>query len=245
MLERLTMAKPMASLVSYPISAVRFARNSLYPAPPALNWLQALNNIYPSEVRIRRVLDREPVIELVDPLKVSDEAARFAFKYRTILTNNGPVAVYAPPTAWADDPVVLRAHPTDYAAVCALDESGQRPAMLSGSVLLYCRDTEELILHRRSKVSRDYAGYLHTFGGAYIPPGDHIRDYDHRSLVRAARRETNEECGIGFDLSKLPNLLLGEELKIGFVSSWPCLAFASPKLRWTMQCPTPKVESCA
>jgi hypothetical protein len=90
---------------------VRFSRNFLHPAPPAPNWLQALNNIYPSEVRIRRVLDREPVIELVDPLMVSGEAAQFAFKYRMIPRNNGPVAVYAPPTAWADDPVVLAPTP--------------------------------------------------------------------------------------------------------------------------------------
>jgi hypothetical protein len=82
-------------------------------------------------------------------------------------------------------------------------------------VLLYCRDTVSY-LHRHQKVSQDYAGYLHLRWG-FVPPGDHLRDYDHRSLVRTAQRETKEKCGIGFDLPRLPNLLLGEELKIGFV----------------------------
>lgn len=185
-------------------------------APAARNWLERLNNLYPNEVHVRRVLDDQPEIELLDPLVLSTEATRIADRYRKDAKKRETIAVYVS-TIWDDNPVVLRARPTDYAAVCALDEMGQRPPILSGAALLYCRETDELILHRRSKtLSRDYPECLHTYGGAYNPPGSHIQD-DHRSLVRTAQRETNEECGIAFEISNLPKLLLGEETKIGFV----------------------------
>ena len=185
-------------------------------APPAQNWIERLNNLYPNEVRIRRVLDEQPEIVLLAPLALSSEAAQIAEKFRKNPKNLEASAVYVS-TVWDDNPVVLRARPTDYAAVCALNEMQQRPTMLSGNALLYCLETEELILHRRSKeLSRDFPECLHTFGGGYIPPGSHIH-HDNLSLVRTAQRETNQECGIAFEISRLPKLLLGEELKIGFV----------------------------
>ena len=194
-----------------------FVRNIVRPTKPALHWRERLNAKFAPDLRVHRDLDNEPELQIESPLLLTADQAKLAANWREKLNINDPVAVFIGEANWADDPVALHAKATDYASICALDEVGQRPTILSANALLYCHETGEIILHRRSEVSRDYPGCLHTFGGAYIPPSECSRDYDHFSLARTARRETLEECGISFDISPLPKLLLGQEMNIGFL----------------------------
>lgn len=202
-------------LVNTVTSAYQFVQNLV--SPPVKHWIERLNNTKTQSVHIYDVLEKEPTIEILGPLIVSKEEAKIASKYRKELKTNDAVAILPEFPIWTDNPVVLRVYTTDYATVCALDKLGKRPTILSANVLPFCLETKELILHRRSNASRDYPGYLHTFGGAYMPPVTQARDFDHLSLIRAARRETEEESGISFDIVPLPKLLIGHEPEIGFV----------------------------
>jgi 8-oxo-dGTP pyrophosphatase MutT (NUDIX family) len=206
----------LVPLIKPIVNVLKFVRNSVYPEPPVNYWIERLNATYPNDVQIHGILNEEPTIELLGSLSISKEEAKISIKYRKNLKVNDPVAVLSEIPIWTDRPLVLRTYTTDFATVCALDEMGKRPTMISANALLFCPDTQELILHRRSEASRDYPGYLHTFGGAYMPPEKQSHDFDHLSLVRTARRETLEESGISFDIGSLPKLLMGYELKIGF-----------------------------
>lgn len=209
--------EPLAWCAGKILAAGRLARDFVRPAAPATHWQQRLNQVYGSDVCIRAFVDGEPLIQIVTQLELAADERKLAARFRKDLTINDAVAIVIPPTAWSDRPVLLRAAQTDYAAVCALDKLGRRPTMLSANALLYCPETREVVVHRRSDASRDYAGLLHTFGGGYQPPTDRGRDYDHLSLARAARRETEEESGMSFDIVRLPPMLVGEEPKIGFI----------------------------
>jgi 8-oxo-dGTP pyrophosphatase MutT (NUDIX family) len=194
----------------------RWIRRQPVIEPAASNWIERLNQHLSQHVTVRRVLDEEPVIQRDGILPLTNPVERLAATIRRQLAINDPVAVVSGVPIWTDNPVTIHARDTDYASVSALDQRGSRPRLLSANVLLYCIDTDELILHRRAAGSRDYPGAVHTFGGCYIPPSNHRRDYDLNSLVRAAVRETFEESGIAFEVGTSP-LLLSEEA-IGFLN---------------------------
>ena len=218
MFEWWSTVEPLSWTISLFAAAVRWSKANVRPQVPAPNWMERLNQRFGSDYIIRGLLNQEPILQVENLVELSDEETQWATAFRNELKINDPVAILVPPTNWCDRPVVLRTKGTDYSVVCALDKLGRRPKMLSANALLFCPDTKELLLHRRSSTSRDYAELLHTFGGAYMPPGVHGRDYDHFSLVRTAMRETVEESGMEFDIAQHPQMLLGEENKIGFVN---------------------------
>lgn len=209
--------EPLAWTGGKLLAAGRVVRNFVKPAAPAAHWQERLNHVYGADVCIRALVDAEPLVQIERPLELASEERSLVARFRRELAINDAVAIVIRPIAWSDRPILIRVAQADYAAVCALDTLGRRPTMLSANALLYCPETREIVVHRRSDASRDYAGLLHTFGGGYQPPINKGRDYDHLSLPRAARRETDEESGISFDILKLPPMLIGEEPKIGFV----------------------------
>lgn len=187
-----------------------------YDSP--LDWIERINRLMNGDVEIKRLVDREPTLTIHDhpALSLNDEQESLAF--RRSLKINDNVAVLAAAPLWQDNPVELQLFKTDYATVCALDKAGKRPMILSASTLLVCRESQEVVLHRRDgHISRDYKHALHTFGGAYMPPEKDGRDYDHLSLIAAARREVMEESSIGIDVTNCPPMLLGSEPRIGFI----------------------------
>ena len=194
------------------------ALDSFRTPAPARHWIPRLNAYLKGEAEVCRLLSAEPQLVIDGPILLSPAEEQRAEQYRTTLAINDPVAVLSGDLIHGDNPVVIHVRSGDYAAVCALDVRGHRPAMISANALLYCPDSEELVLHRRALgVSRDYPGVLHTFGGAYMPPGIDAREFDHLSLLMTARRETAEESGLGIDIANVPCLLLGRESKIGFL----------------------------
>lgn len=217
MFEWWSTVEPLAWLTSQFVSGARVLRDLVRPGEPASHWLERVNAHFANELNVIGVRRHEPKLLQLGVHQLSPEEERLATRYRRSLQLNDPVAVLHGTPSWNDDPMSFSFTSTDYAAVCALDKLGRRPTILSASALLYCHDTNELVLHRRSDVSRDYPRCIHTFGGAYVPPGAHGQDYDHLSLVRTVRRETMEESGIGFEISNVPTLLVGRELRVGFV----------------------------
>ena len=203
--------EPVSPIVGAAVSVARYTRNAPRPPKPAPNWLPRLNEVFRDDLHIRRHLHKEPRVEFVEPPPLSDDVARRAAQLRQSLPTNDAVATFVETPSWADTPVLLRAYSTDYATVCALDELAKRPKLLSANTLLYCPETRELILHRRSQLSRDHADGLHTFGGALKSPRDGSRAHDHCSLIRTARRETDEEAGLSFDIAALPPLVVSRQ----------------------------------
>ncbi len=85
------------------------------------------------------------------------------------------------------------------------------PGVLSANVIVFCCEEKNLLLHYRSHKSVTESGKLHTFGGAYMPPGDFSRGVDDRKSLRiTAMRETFEESSLLLDLinNRPPMLLL-------------------------------------
>lgn len=182
------------------------------------DWRSRLDRLHGTDVRIRAVTRDEPVVDVAGTLALGDEAQGLAREFRRTLAVNDAVAVVDAAVAWDTRPLHLPAARTDYAAVCALSRLGPRPTMLSANVLLLCVATRQVVLHRRSAMSRDFAGQLHTFGGVYQPPVDGAQGGDGSSLLHTARREIAEEIGVAIDFAALPPLLLCEELNVGFVN---------------------------
>lgn len=184
----------------------------------AAHWRERLHRLHGADFRIRALLDDEPVVDVDGTLALDDEAQTLAEDFRRTLAVNDAVAVVDRPVAWDARPLQLPAARTDYAAVCALSRLGPRPTMLSANVLLLCVATRQLVLHRRSAMSRDFAGLLHSFGGVFQPPVAGVRGGDGASLWHTARREIAEEIGVAIDPALRVPLLLGQELNVGFVN---------------------------
>ena len=185
--------------------------------PPATSWIPRLNAYLGGAVEIRTLVDVEPTLVTDGRIELTPDVETRARDFRHRLRVNDPVAVLSAEPLWTDKPIVVHMRIGDYASVCALDHDGGRPTLISANALLVCADTKELVLHRRSEQSRDHPHALHTFGGAYMPPGVDGRDFDHDSLIKTARRETAEESGIGIDITKIPAMLVGSEPAIRFM----------------------------
>ncbi|MEO7426116.1 MAG: NUDIX hydrolase [Fibrobacteria bacterium] len=185
--------------------------------PPALDWVAKLNTVFKKEIELV-LLKAEPKVRIDGVLALTVEQAIRRAEIKDKLAINDGVVVLSKDPILTDTPVILNALTTDFAAVCTLDELGRRPVMISANAVVVCPDTKQIVLHRRSKVvSRDYPGALHTFGGAYMPQTARTNTEDQLSLVHTAHRELREESGFNFDLEIQPPLLLGRELRIGFL----------------------------
>jgi len=153
--------------------ALRTARTV---SPPAHDWMARLNRRLGDKVEIKRLLELEPLLQISGPFELSAQEAEFAaanrVEYARVRHPNDRVAILAAEPIWQDNPVVIHAWHTDFAAFSAVEAlRGSRPTLLSANVLAVCAETDEVVLHRRSfEASKDYPGRLHTFGGAYMPP---------------------------------------------------------------------------
>lgn len=86
------------------------------------------------------------------------------------------------------------------------DPATQPFLQISACAVVFCEESKELLLHRRSDISHSYAGRYHTFGGGYIVPECHWKRakklkptpsrQDRRGMVETVSRELREETGI-------------------------------------------------
>jgi len=194
-------------------------------ALPRDEWVPRLNELFRNEVELFGPYRHEPVIHLDGPLSLNFAQGGSAAKERSQLAidpnkSNDPHAVLSSEPIWTDDPVHFHAQFCDYATVRVLrNESlstNPRPPVLSANILMICRETREIILHRRAPWSDHLPNYLHTLGGAYWPPHVDNREGDRLSLRRTAIREVGEESDAAFPLVE-STMVLFREPATGFV----------------------------
>ena len=103
----------------------------------------------------------------------------------------------------------------DFSNIIALREYGARPAILSASAVLLCRETEELIVHQRSADVATHANHWHILGGAFNPLLDTADGQ--ASMARTLQRELFEETGLHLSLPETSPLVLSKEKMSGFI----------------------------
>lgn len=186
---------------------------------PSANWIARINDHCIGELRIRRTVEHEPVIHIDGPYKFSAEQQAQIKKFRAQIKkknrpNDAHAIVVGSPT-WECDPVTFHAQTLEYAGVKTLRAEGEKPPLLSSCVVLVCRETRQLILHRRDEDVATMQGMLHTMGGAYVPPGGVAPD--RFSLKSTAHREVHEESQIEISTASEVPMMLCEELSTGFI----------------------------
>lgn len=188
---------------------------------PSPHWQARINNRFPDEVRVHRLVDKEPQVDIVGPLEFTSEQQQAIAAYRTQLAESGRAndlhAILVDPVRFEGSPVRFHARTCDYAGVKLLRENDGRPLVLSANVVFVCRERRQIVLHRRSDKVDTYPNCLHTFGGSFIPDLPCGARKDGASLKWTARREAGEEARIDFLSSVNVPMLLASELMTGFV----------------------------
>lgn len=213
---------------------VTWAADKIWPHLPSLLrggkgiqgnvWVPQLNRRFQGEAVVHGAYRYEPLIQIDGTYTLTAEQSAFAQQERRQLAftqPNDPHALLAAEPHWDDDPLHLRVRTLDFAAVRALRQPelnpDPRPPLISANMVLLCRETRQVILHRRAESSDTYAGALHTFGGAYWPPGVDGREADKHSLRNTAVREVMEETEASLSLDDEPPMVVLLEVKTGFV----------------------------
>jgi hypothetical protein len=192
-------------------------------AKPAASWLPRLNERLRGEAEVFGPYQHEPEIHIDGAVVLTQAQADFAARERAKLGGqrpNDPHAILDREPHWSDDPLSLHVRTLDFASAMALRDPAlnpdPRPQILSANLVLVCPETREVILHRRAEDSATYPSALHTFGGAYWPPGVEGRVGDRRRLSATALREVNEETEAALGVEDEPMIVL-RELRTGFV----------------------------
>lgn len=213
---------------------VTWAADKLWPHLPSLVrggkgipesvWVPQLNGRFEGEAVVRGPYRYEPLIQIEGAYTLTREQSAFAQQERKKLARtqpNDPHALLAAEPHWDDDPLHLRVHTLDFAAVRALRRPelnpDPRPPLISANIVLICREARQVILHRRAESSDTYPGALHTFGGAYWPPGVDGREADKLALRNTALREVLEETEASLSLEEGPPMVVLREVSTGFV----------------------------
>jgi hypothetical protein len=200
-----------------------FGRGAL----PRHSWVPNINEFFKGDAELFGPYKHEPVIESKGAFPLNDAQATEAAKERKKIasdknTTNDPHAVLSSGPNWNDDPLNFKVQTLDFAAVRVLRRNIDRnnnslPQVLSANILLICRESREIILHRRAAHSDTYPNALHTIGGAYMPPKVDHREGDFYQLRLTAFREVLEESGANFVLDENPPMVVLREVKTGFI----------------------------
>ncbi|MDX6447326.1 MAG: hypothetical protein QOH71_4400 [Blastocatellia bacterium] len=169
------------------------------------------------KVEIVRLTSHVPVLESQGSVTVPSEKRQAALARLLQPYSNDAHAVLAKEPNWNDEPVVLKFGVTDYVGICALSGPEKLPvSIISVSVVVLCAELREIYLHRRDESSRTNPNDLHTYGGAYMPPGISKLD-DALDLITTAQREVFEELNLTFWRSPDIPMMLTKELDTGFI----------------------------
>ncbi|MDR3672046.1 MAG: hypothetical protein P4L36_14460 [Holophaga sp.] len=195
-------------------------REHLLKAPRVDHWVEQLNEAMAGKVVFHSEIRMEPEIVLLGDYKLTEaqEALRkdhlARIQEREIPNDAHAILVKAPD--WRLDPVRLEVRHLDYAGVCALRDTGERPAILSSNAVIVCEEAGELVIQRRGHDVATFPEHLHTFGGAFIPQ-THAKGIGDRDLRTTFEREMLEESTLALtEDSELP-MVLAEEVPTGFI----------------------------
>lgn len=131
-------------------------------------------------------------------------------------TNDICAAVLKPPY-WEDNPLYIEYHPMFYSEIKALREQNKKVAMYTANGVIFCEETNSILLHRRStELSDDHKGTIHIFGGAFMPP-NFGQPGDIDGAIGCLVREIQEETGFTFELSDETPTITLDEFSIDFI----------------------------
>jgi len=155
------------------------------------------------------------------PLPENDRVLeRDIIKKFDINYTNDPCAAITTKPNWSDYPLTIRYHINKYAEILSLRNSFPYIGIATANVLLFSEELRCVVAHRRSKKSRDYPGALHSFGGAFMPPGSghqSAHQVDRSGIRRTAIREIFEESDAGIYISKSTPVIVIDEFEIQFI----------------------------
>jgi len=114
----------------------------------------------------------------------------------------------------------------EYNKVLVLCNEGELPQVITANVLVVCKETRQVLIHKRSFKSKHYPNVLSNFGGSFMPETKIIKDnsriYD-KNLFATAAREFHEETRIKIEediskeqLKKCTTQLGGKNYRYGF-----------------------------
>jgi hypothetical protein len=188
---------------------------------PSKHWIPRLNDYFEDTVKIYGVYENKPTIKSFGKYPLTPEQKKLAKIERKNISvgekPNDPHAILAKIPNLNDDPVQFCVKTLDFAEVRALRKFEQKPEILSANILFFCKESDELILHRRADDSDTYPKFLHTFGGAYMPPEGFNRNVDKYNLRNTAIREVFEESNASLDFDEKIPMMLSKELETGFI----------------------------
>lgn len=186
----------------------------------APNWVERINSHFQGEVEIYCQNAYEPQIEIAGAYPLTEHQKNIAVTERRRLKSmnrpNDLHAVLVDQPEWRCDPPQLRAQVLDFGAVCALRKEDLRPPIFSSSAVIVCRKAKVLLLHERGKNIDTFPEYIHTLGGAYIPPGVGV-DSDRSGLRSTVEREVHEEAQITLSGDDFPPMMMAREIRTGFI----------------------------
>ncbi len=178
-----------------------------------------INTHFAEKLEIIAFCPSEPSLELTQ--KWSPEP-RFRLAYQRELRRlqttgkpNEPHALVVSHNYKPNQDIHLQLETLDFASICALREQNHLPAVLSASAILVCSETEELILHQRSKEVATHPDHLHIFGGAFNPDADLVSGLP--KLGATILRELWEETSQQLHLPDASPRLLTKEKTSGFL----------------------------
>lgn len=132
--------------------------------------------------------------------------------------SNDPCGVLTKKPNWQDIPLIIRYKTLSFGGVLARRKKGLYAGVISANVILFCEEEKSILVHRRSSTQNDYPNALHTYGGAFIPPGSDPRE-DHSGIKRTALREIMEEADIGVHIPRSTPKIVIDEHEIQFIQT--------------------------
>jgi len=198
-----------------------------------VDQIHRINERFEDQVKVFGELTSEPTVVIEGELELTpaqrDRRLTIIDELSAQGRTNDPHAILSSRPLLDADPVVLSVRTTDFGGVLALREEGERPEILSSSAVLVCKESGQLVLHRRSEAVHTYPGYIHTLGGAYMPPVG-AADPDRLGLSSTVEREIHEESQLVVSAALSHSLMLSKELDTGFIQ----LVFLGLELPATM-----------
>lgn len=131
---------------------------------------------------------------------------------------NDPCGVVLEKPNWEDNPLAIRYKTISFGAALARRKLDLYAGIITANIVLFCEKEECILVNRRSDSQKDYPNALHTYGGAFIPPGSDPRE-DRTGIKRTALREIMEEADIGVHIPKSTPKIIIDEHELQFIQT--------------------------
>jgi|GEM_PF-5780065 len=200
-----------------------------------------LNTLFTEKVIIEKELKEDPIIICEEKYELSENLTRQGLKLYEKMKRENPEApddMHAILEKKYKDGLELECKKIKYHGVLGLrnfDKEGRAP-VITANLLVFCNKTQQILLHQRSKKSKDCPGVLHIFGGGYMPIDEDEKRYKYNDeegingmgggIFHTALREFAEEAFKGREqeivskyISVRPKMrvLLGQDLLNGYI----------------------------